>query len=644
MVNKLILFSFMILGAFSAVNATLSTADPLTIFRVNETVGSMTLVGHMGYPSSDQGCDFLAQPCAPLNDCWGTTAGGKEYAFVGLSNGVDFLDVSDPARPTRTSHSAFLPGCITEWRDIKSHGSTVYVVNDEVAFCTCERQPCQFLLQVSGMQPSLPSSIKGILGKIGAPLPTDGAAVQGRLVNPSPGVNGTLLGCAASDYSSVPADSGDWVALVDRGVCSVAAKVRAAQASGAVGVVIISYRDDEIFPSMSGNATGIAIPVVMIAHSDGATLRSQLASPLLLTASFNSSSYEYDPRFQPPEGLWVIDFGNPAEPILVQRNREWFDAAHNILVDPSRELLYVCGMNTHNGGVLVLGLADPLHPTLVGSWDTAYFHDVEVAFRQDLGKWVLYGTAIYDAKMYMLDVTNPFGSSFLTVLASWDTPDWPHNTASTPDGHTLYVTHEDYSATVTMWDVRSPSSIAPVGSFSIESDSATIPHNIFLKGDRLWASYYASGVAAFDIEKPLQPRLLAVNNSMVDPRYGPSSGYHGVWGIYPFSEHPSGSITYATDIETGFWVLAMVLPTDKPDDQGISGFAVGVIVVLILAILAGTLFVWRYMRNNHSTLSSFHLGGGSSSPWGRRDNEDDAHERLALDDEEEEDAYYNHEI
>ena len=608
-----------------------------TIFRTNETTAKMGILSHFAYANSDTNCDRLNQPCAPLNDCWGATVGKKEYAFVGLSNGVDFLDVTDPRRPQQTSHSAFIPGCITEWRDIKSHKNAVYVVNDEVAFCTCEAQPCGFQLLITGVSDS-PLPIDGVLGKIGAPL--GATPVDGLLVSPPASPELAVFGCDDDAWQGLAVGDSAWVGLVDRGHCSIGQKLARAQAAGAVGLVVVSYRDDEIFPSMSGNGTGIVIPVVMIAHAAGVALRDQLqAVGSAPHAIFNASSYVYDPFFKPPEGLWVIDFADPLDPSLVMKNRDWFNAAHNILVDPKRSILYVCGMDTFNGGLLVLGIDDPLQPVHLGHWDLAYFHDVEVAFRQDLNKWILYGTAIYDAKVYMLDVNDPASASFLRVIAVWDTPDWPHNTASTPDGKVLYVTHEDFAMPITIWHVESPQSVTRAGEISIESDKNTIPHNIFLKFDRLWASYYSSGVSVFDITKPLQPSLMAVNNSMVDARYGPGDGYHGVWGIYPFSNHPSGSITYASDIETGFWVLDMV--QSEPEPEGISGFGIFVVVVVILAILAGIFFLYRYMKNNNISLSNFH--SKSDRAWGIRS--DESHERLALDEEEEEDdGYYNHEI
>ena len=34
------------------------------------------------------------------------------------------------------------------------------------------------------------------------------------------------------------------------------------------------------------------------------------------------------------------------------------------------------------------------------------------------------------------------------------------------------------------------------------------------------------------------------------------SGFHGVWGVFPFSGHDE-TIVYASDIENGLWVLEL---------------------------------------------------------------------------------------
>jgi alpha-tubulin suppressor-like RCC1 family protein len=64
------------------------------------------------------------------------------------------------------------------------------------------------------------------------------------------------------------------VALLDRGACSFAAKAKAAQDAGAIGVVIVNNIISTIPPILAGVDAAITIPVISLTQSDGAKLKS----------------------------------------------------------------------------------------------------------------------------------------------------------------------------------------------------------------------------------------------------------------------------------------------------------------------------------------------------------------------------------
>lgn len=67
---------------------------------------NVTLAGHITSPSD-------------LNDCWGYTANGREYALAGKqSGGVVIYDVTNPASPSLLQT---LPGVASIWRDLNNH-------------------------------------------------------------------------------------------------------------------------------------------------------------------------------------------------------------------------------------------------------------------------------------------------------------------------------------------------------------------------------------------------------------------------------------------------------------------------------------------------------------------------------------------
>lgn len=62
------------------------------------------------------------------NDCWGyVSASGREYAFIGLSNGTGIAEVTNPAD---AQVIGFIPGPTSLWRDMKVFGTKCYVVTE----------------------------------------------------------------------------------------------------------------------------------------------------------------------------------------------------------------------------------------------------------------------------------------------------------------------------------------------------------------------------------------------------------------------------------------------------------------------------------------------------------------------------------
>lgn len=76
----------------------------------------MTEIGRLGYNST-------------INDVWGwvDTANNKEYALVGVQNGLSVVDVTNPANPVQ---SKFFSGANSIWRDMKTYSHYAYTVHD----------------------------------------------------------------------------------------------------------------------------------------------------------------------------------------------------------------------------------------------------------------------------------------------------------------------------------------------------------------------------------------------------------------------------------------------------------------------------------------------------------------------------------
>lgn len=82
-----------------------------------QSSSNLNLLGSLSFPGTE------------CNDVWGYVSNtGKEYAIVGLQNGVSVVDVSDPTNPVE---SFFVAGVQSIWRDIKVWNNYAFVTADQ---------------------------------------------------------------------------------------------------------------------------------------------------------------------------------------------------------------------------------------------------------------------------------------------------------------------------------------------------------------------------------------------------------------------------------------------------------------------------------------------------------------------------------
>jgi len=120
-----------------------------------------------------------------------------------------------------------------------------------------------------------PLSAQGLSGNVAAGV--DPADSTGAL---------TTDGCSALTNA---ADVSGRIALLDRGNCTFATKAKNAQNAGAIGVIIADNTLELPPPSLGGTDASVTIPAVMVSQADGATMRAQLPSGVLVTLGLNES-------------------------------------------------------------------------------------------------------------------------------------------------------------------------------------------------------------------------------------------------------------------------------------------------------------------------------------------------------------------
>ena len=230
-------------------------------------------------------------------------------------------------------------------------------------------------------------------------------------------------------------------------------------------------------------------------------------------------------------GIQVADITDPENPELVY---EWdgVSRAHNLF--QADGYLYVIGAD-EGTDMEILDLADPAVPVRVGGWSTEYLHDVYV--RDNYA----YGCGIYSSTMYIIDISDKENP---VTETSWTYPGAAHACWLSEDGDFLITGDETSGGHVKIWDIRDFDNINMVSEWIPEGGENKSAHNVFVRGDYLYISYYVFGLQILDISDPYNPELAGY----YDTYPGEDGLYEGNWGVYPFAE---SCHSYVSDMEAG---------------------------------------------------------------------------------------------
>jgi choice-of-anchor B domain-containing protein len=250
------------------------------------------------------------------------------------------------------------------------------------------------------------------------------------------------------------------------------------------------------------------------------------------------------------DGLGIFSLEDPSAPRLVRTDFRFFATAHNIYIDTRAAHLYVCLPNGQRG-FDVLDISDPPNPELIVKYRDVYPHDIYV--RDGLA----YVAEMHRGSLTILDVSElpeirPLGEEFTSGL-------FTHNTWLDDHGGLCLTTDENIGGYVNVFDVRDATRPRFVATWTNPTDSLSTVHNVTIRGNLAFASWYKAGVRIADIGDERFPQLVGV----CDMFAGTGLGYNGAFGIYPLQ--PSGTL-YVSDMRTGLWLLRF-----DPDYGSVSG-------------------------------------------------------------------------
>jgi choice-of-anchor B domain-containing protein len=272
-------------------------------------------------------------------------------------------------------------------------------------------------------------------------------------------------------------------------------------------------------------------------------------------------------------GIQVIDLSAIDSDIVTHVNSVTSGgtlATHNVAIDEDSGYLYRCGGGGR--GLRIYRLhTNPQNPAYVGSWNTRYVHDAQIVSMTSgpfAGQELAY--CCNGNSSTGLDILNVTNKNNVTLVdhVSYTPAAYSHQGWLSPDRNYFYLGDElDESGSnftrTHIIDVSNPSSAQNLGYFT--NQSTAVGHNLYTRGDKIFAANYRAGLRIFDASDPLNPVETAWFDVWPTDDF---AEYSGLWSCYPF--FPSGTVI-GSDRQKGLFVwwigaplLDLSLPTPPP--------------------------------------------------------------------------------
>lgn len=230
-------------------------------------------------------------------------------------------------------------------------------------------------------------------------------------------------------------------------------------------------------------------------------------------------------------GLHIISLTNPASPMLLSRIgrvtgtvTNGHDLVHTMFLE--RDFLYEADHATPV--VKVFNVGNPFAPTFVRNivtTDPQRIHQITVVSNRLF-------TSGWGGKTDIYDVSN-IGTEAPPLLGSINSGGNSHSSWPTPDGHTLVSCREIAGGDVRFFDITDPANptlLLTLTPASLGIENAT-PHNPVIIGNRLYISWYQTGLQIFDISDRTKPVRIGSFDTFPAPI---GTLFQGNWGIFPF--------------------------------------------------------------------------------------------------------------
>lgn len=267
-------------------------------------------------------------------------------------------------------------------------------------------------------------------------------------------------------------------------------------------------------------------PEVLSTVSDIGVVKDVKLDGELLFATSECECNPDGPKWEAYEkvGLRIFDITDPTDPIKVGEIADPVTSVHNAWWEAPN--LYIADNITGNVGIY--DVTDPSMPTYITEWDTpsGRIHDMEVV--DDL----LYPAFL--SGWAVVDVTDPSMPADIAVLDTGESGHVMHNLWPAGDGQHVLVTEEHKGGHVEIFDYSDPDNIVEVSEYQTDPDHMV--HNVIVRDDFAFVSYYWDGLRVLDISDIESPVEIGWYDSLDEDDVGAGSLFDGNWGVWPFHD------------------------------------------------------------------------------------------------------------
>ena len=236
-----------------------------------------------------------------------------------------------------------------------------------------------------------------------------------------------------------------------------------------------------------------------------------------------------------------------------------FENAHNLAINEASGHAYVAGTSDCGGGLHIVDISIPNNPMFAGCHADAEAHDTQCVLYQGPDMAYSGQEICVSSNKDHLGIANVTNKAATTTISSTNYPDtgFAHQGWLTED-HRFFLLGDELDeldfAVQTRTHVFDVSDLdAPVYAFAYEAATASIDHNLYILGNRVFQANYTSGVRVLEFGDLSNMEIMEI--AFLDTFPGSdSANFEGAWSVYPFL--PSGNII-ASDRSNGLFILTM---------------------------------------------------------------------------------------